>query len=258
MTTRFPVLCSTLTVLAACQGTPTLELEYDQDSPWEFYRQKYDADASGDVSEAEYDAERSAFARLDRDGDGVLTEEDFVPSARDMRGMEIEMRAMRAMFEYLQEDPERENDEIELTMDELFFAAEAFDTNGDEALGEAEFRALADARYRPMPKDDMARLLGDRDPWDSLIAGLDRDDDGFLSFPELERFFDHLDDGDFVLYFTLDDPRGGTTAREPQSGPRVGTLAPDFELAPPEGGETVRLSDFVDDRPVALIFGSYT
>ncbi len=45
---------------------------------------------------------------------------------------------------------------------------------------------------------------------------------------------------------------------EPVSGPRVGTMAPDFTLAPPEGGELVTLSDFRGDRSVALIFGSYT
>ena len=258
MTSRLFITFSLSALVVACRSTPTRELKYDQDSPWEFYRQKYDADASGDISEEEYDSERSAFAPLDRTGDGLLTEEDFVPSGGDMRGMEIEMRAMRAMFEYLQEAPEQEGDEIELAMDELFFAAEAYDTDDDEALTESEFRAVANSRYRPMPEEEMARMMGERDPWDSLIAGVDGNEDDAVSFPELERFFDDLDDGDFVLYFTMDDPRGGTTAREPQTGPRVGTLAPDFELAPIGGGERVRLSDFAGERPVALIFGSYT
>jgi len=251
MTSRLSSL-PLLALLVGCRVPSTLGLEYDQSSPWEFYRQKYDADASGDISEGEYDSERSAFARLDRTGDGRLTEEDFVPSAGDMRGMEIEMRSMRALFEYLQEEPEQEGDELELAMDELFFAAEAYDADGDERLSEPEFRTVADARFHPLPEDEVVRLMGVRDPWDSLIAGLDGDGDGAISFPELERFFEKLDDGDFVLYFTLDDPRGGTTARAPRTGPRVGTLAP------PGGGERVRLSDFAGERPVALIFGSYT
>lgn len=37
-----------------------------------------------------------------------------------------------------------------------------------------------------------------------------------------------------------------------------GAMAPDFELARVDGGETVRLSDFRGERPVVLIFGSYT
>lgn len=40
--------------------------------------------------------------------------------------------------------------------------------------------------------------------------------------------------------------------------PKVGDLAPDFELQDPSGEKVVRLSDFRGKRPVALIFGSYT
>jgi len=40
--------------------------------------------------------------------------------------------------------------------------------------------------------------------------------------------------------------------------PKVGELAPDFELQDPEGRSSVRLADFRGKRPVALVFGSYT
>jgi hypothetical protein len=40
--------------------------------------------------------------------------------------------------------------------------------------------------------------------------------------------------------------------------PKVGDLAPDFELRDPSGKTVVRLSDFRGKRPVALVFGSYT
>jgi len=40
--------------------------------------------------------------------------------------------------------------------------------------------------------------------------------------------------------------------------PKVGELAPDFELQDPEGNVRIRLSDFRGKRPVALVFGSYT
>ncbi len=46
-------------------------------------------------------------------------------------------------------------------------------------------------------------------------------------------------------------------ANDPQS-PKIGDLAPDFELQDPTGKVRVRLSDFRGKRPVALIFGSYT
>ncbi len=40
--------------------------------------------------------------------------------------------------------------------------------------------------------------------------------------------------------------------------PKVGDLAPDFELHDPNGETAVRLSDYRDQRPVVLVFGSYT
>ncbi len=43
-----------------------------------------------------------------------------------------------------------------------------------------------------------------------------------------------------------------------RNAPKVGDLAPDFELRDPSGSTVVRLSDFRGKRPVALIFGSYT
>ena len=40
--------------------------------------------------------------------------------------------------------------------------------------------------------------------------------------------------------------------------PKLGDIAPDFELTDVTGTKTVRLSDFQGKKPVALIFGSFT
>lgn len=40
--------------------------------------------------------------------------------------------------------------------------------------------------------------------------------------------------------------------------PKVGDVAPDFELYDANGENAVRLSDFRGKKPVALAFGSYT
>ena len=40
--------------------------------------------------------------------------------------------------------------------------------------------------------------------------------------------------------------------------PKVGDQAPDFELYDVNGENPVRLSDFRDQKPVTLIFGSFT
>lgn len=42
------------------------------------------------------------------------------------------------------------------------------------------------------------------------------------------------------------------------SAPKVGEKAPDFELLDVTGEHRIRLSDFLDVRPVALVFGSFT
>ena len=40
--------------------------------------------------------------------------------------------------------------------------------------------------------------------------------------------------------------------------PRVGDPAPDFTLSDILGENPIRLSDFQEEKPVALIFGSFT
>lgn len=42
------------------------------------------------------------------------------------------------------------------------------------------------------------------------------------------------------------------------AAPRVGDMAPDFELRDVDGQNPIRLSGFRNSKPVALIFGSYT
>ena len=43
-----------------------------------------------------------------------------------------------------------------------------------------------------------------------------------------------------------------------EMGPNVGDVPPDFNLRRVGSEDRVRLSEFKDQRPVALIFGSYT
>ena len=42
------------------------------------------------------------------------------------------------------------------------------------------------------------------------------------------------------------------------NAPRVGDMAPDFELTDTSGQHQVRLSDFRGQKPVAMVFGSFT
>ena len=40
--------------------------------------------------------------------------------------------------------------------------------------------------------------------------------------------------------------------------PKPGAVAPDFELYDVTGEKHIRLSDFIGQKPVALVFGSFT
>ena len=59
---------------------------------------------------------------------------------------------------------------------------------------------------------------------------------------------------------TVADPADGYALIEARrhNHPKVGEIAPDFELALHSGDGTVQLSSFRRSRPVVLIFGSIT
>jgi hypothetical protein len=235
----------------ATQPDASASSEASAETVWEYLSAKYDADDDGVVTEAEYTRGASTFARLDANRDAVIDARDF-STPNELIAMRGDIQARRAVEQYLQDD----EDATSLSLDELFVAAEAYDANADENLVESEFRALAEARRQSPPEESMVRMMGDYDPWPALVDGVDTDADGALSFAELGLYFEERDtDGDFVWDLTSEE---AVAASEPVSGPKVGTMAPDFELAPPGGGDKVRLSSFRGKKAVALIFGSYT
>jgi len=69
-----------------------------------------------------------------------------------------------------------------------------------------------------------------------------------------------------LLFFTAASQAAPPTRKSATLGyehlrrpaPEVGTVAPDFALKTLGTGEGVELSSFTGDRPVALVFGSYT
>ena len=138
-----------------------------------------------------------------------------------------------------------------------------------------------------------------KDPWQLLLSKYDADGDGRVTEKEYPRGKGHFGNLDRNRDRVLTDSdfegsdwrrpagrRGGGVDRSKKSPPKVGAMAPDFELplvpgtGPPppgavesdegrEGTEEdfgkkalpfppIRLSSFRGDMPVALIFGSYT
>jgi len=81
-------------------------------------------------------------------------------------------------------------------------------------------------------------------PLAQRFARIDLNGDGVIDEAELKRLAARVGGG-------RPDQGGGGSAIE-------GKTAPDFQLKTVDGKQQVRLSNFTDKKPVALIFGSYT
>ena len=103
-------------------------------------------------------------------------------------------------------------------------------------------------------KDKDSKVSRDEYPrGDAGFTNLDRDGNGFIEEEDLKARRGRR-------------PRGDRNRRRPQRAklPQPGDVAPDFELSQLDkktkkpAKKKVKLSSFIGDRPVALIFGSYT
>jgi len=246
-----PAVTATMDVNSA-----PMELDDAQLSAWNYLAEKYDADGDGCVTSEE--CERDNFERLDRNGDGVLTADDYTGSGAMVQERMVDMRTQAAVFAYFQAD----EDVVRLEREEISWSFSEYDDDHDDTVTEEEFDALAEDKRVEIPSEyGLGRMMtGDFQPWTALVEGVDGDGDSLLSSAEVESYYDERDDGDGV--WTLQSQTRAFEASadrgEPASGAKVGTVAPDFNLSPPAGGEAVTLSSFKGDRPVALIFGSYT
>jgi hypothetical protein len=118
------------------------------------------------------------------------------------------------------------------------------------------------------------------------FARIDKSSNGRISPEEWQQFFEKLGGG--KGYISRDDLRAGFFPPAPRSaatpppgsdgptmevllkgllsgelgslreGPAIDGQAPDFELGTQDGKRTMRLSTFRDQKPVVLVFGSFT
>ena len=241
-----------------------MDVDGAHETNWAYLVAKYDADGDGRITADEHGRGADVFERLDQDGDGVLTGADS--GSRGGRGSGNSARmAQRMTSTYFQDDADP--DTAVFALAELETSVDAYDANGDGVVDRSEFEAFAAIRRVDPPGNDapaVRRMMNNIDGYAVIVEAVDDDGDEAIGRDELIAFFHARDDGDGV--WTLTDPFGGRRGRrggapdgaEPTTGPKVGTLAPDFELRAPDGGPTVTLSSFRGNLPVALIFGSYT
>jgi len=223
---------------------------------WDYLSEKYDLNNDGVVDAFEYHHEGAELRTLDNDGDGELTAADFL-DASIHSSFDRSRRAQISMVEYFQDDDQPYN----LTREECRRSAEAYDKDRDGKLSKVEFRQLSPARHLNLLAPDWLEEVPDelpRLPWLELRLAIDADRDRALSMAEIDRFFMDNASGREVWnverYIGFPLPPGFVSL----SGPRIGQPAPDFSLQPTDGGPAVSLSSFKNERPVALIFGSYT
>ncbi|MEM1452486.1 MAG: hypothetical protein AAF957_08400 [Planctomycetota bacterium] len=196
-------------------------------------RRNHDTDGDGTVTAAEYARGEVRFANYDRNSDGALDASDF-PTDTHFNG-----------FSYMiLENADADGDEA-VTLEEWWDFCGSMDGDGDGSV----------------TQEEVAAVMGSwTDDWRLFLLSFDQDGDGDFDEVDLEVTFEDQDyDGDGVLEGKEMSGWVRTAERPENDPPAVGDAAPDFELGHAgEPGRTFQLSDAVRERPVALVFGSYT
>ncbi|MGI9519015.1 MAG: EF-hand domain-containing protein [Pirellulaceae bacterium] len=103
--------------------------------------------------------------------------------------------------------------------------------------------------------------LTDFDKHKELMEALDTDKDGSLSAEEFENRMEAVQGlmGGVAAGDDSGSRRGRRGNRRPEEGAlKVGDVAPTFTLKSLDGDSETDLAEFRDQKPVVLIFGSYT
>jgi Ca2+-binding EF-hand superfamily protein len=248
--TRFPGWCLVAAALpaAGCKSTPAdparaprpdprVELDRHHDEYWAYLAATYDADRDGSVARGEYSRPDESFARLDRDRDGAVTRRDFDRDLVLPPDLVVPLLLVRALGA---------GDEGSVALEEAAQRVMAMDGSGDGRVARAEFRT----------RGSEGRV--GTDEFGTLLAGIDADRDGLISAPEIGRWLERRDaDGDGRLALR-ERMTAGPAPREGFIPAEEREPAPDFVATALDGGLPVTLHSLLGERPLALIFGSYT
>jgi Ca2+-binding EF-hand superfamily protein len=182
--------------------------------------QRMDTNNDGAVSKDEFTGAAELFDRLDRDHDGRLTAADFDWS--DDGVINKQMRTVNALFSRADADHDEKLTAAE--WQEMFKQA----AKGKSSLSREELHALLFPPLTPSPSPQRGEGRG-RKPGAGMPTPL-------------------------MLLKGLFEGEIGSLCE----GPKVGQLAPDFTLPKHDEDKNITLSQFRGNKPVVLIFGSFT
>lgn len=216
---------------------PAAVLRRQHDEWWSWLAATYDRNHDGRIAPAEYGRDAATFARLDRDHDGVITRADFDRDLVLPADLVLPMMLNRIAGE---------RDAESVAIDRALEAMMRLDANGDGRIDRAEFERVVPP-YMPGV-----------DAFATFLSGMDEDRDGLLSRLEIANWMARRDsdhDGRLARRERMSEGPAPAVGFIPKSGREK---APDFTATPLGGGAPVALSSLVGERPVALIFGSFT
>lgn len=191
--------------------------------------ERMDKDHDGAISKKEFIGPAEWFARLDRDHDGRITATDFDWS--DDAQLNQQMRLVNRLFSRIDAD---HNERI--TTDEwtaVFLQA----TKGKEDVAPQNGGAVLNGKEK-LTREQLHALLFPPPPPPSPPT---KKNEGLLPFP-------------VVLIKGVFEGELGSF----HEGPAVGKAAPDFTLPRYDEQKTISLSQHRGNKPVVLIFGSFT
>ena len=246
------------------------------DSIFDYLASKYDADKDGKITQAEY-SRGTDFRKVDRNKDGFLTASDFERAGRFPGGgregygdlskeqreqMRVMYNARSVVLAYFHEDASGN-----VTTPSIQFKFQELDMDDDGMIDESEFACATDAVPWGGPGKAWPMMLAAMDvaPGTGGTRNAETDKpDGKIGKYELNAYYSRFADKNGVMRAPRAAGNRSRAGRDGQGrevaadGAPVGSKAPDFKLASPEGGDAVALSSFAGKKPVALIFGSYT
>jgi hypothetical protein len=275
-----PVACAPATARATAPAPKNAALvaaeRHGQGSTaiWTYLAAAHDKDKDGRVAAQEYTRDAKTFKRLDRDEDGALTAADFAgPTVMEEYLVEFVWRRLSRREDDAAPSEGFEGGGPPRPLDPALLrkAYDRGDANRDGRLTETELTTTLSAA-QAVPTKAMPDLPKGVRPFPVLLAVQDGDGSGSVSFAEVEAWAARATE---AAQKKAEDAKKAAAkaaeaadpaqSKEPKpdpakarEGPPIGEPAPAFSLPTREGGPEVALASFKGEKPVALIFGSYT